>query len=85
MDDLMKNLYTFTKERRLGSLYDDPEYEEMTRSVEMQTKKVQKGMTEDQRFELNLLLANVFSLHSIEDEHLFQTVLELAQELRTLV
>ncbi len=33
MDDLMKCLYEFTTARRMGALWDDPEYRELSQSV----------------------------------------------------
>lgn len=84
MDDLMKCLYEFACKKRMGSIYEDPEYEEMSNSVELQTKKVQKGMSEDQLLELSLLLQNLSAQHDIETEHLFQAALGLAKELNAL-
>lgn len=85
MNELIKCLYEFTTTRRMSAMWDDPEYEEMTRSVELQTAKVQKGMGEEQLWELQLLLENVSSQKAIEREHLFRASLELARELNTLL
>ena len=56
MNDLVKCLYEFTMEKRMGSVYQDPEYDEMAGSIETQIEKVQKDMTEEQKLELRLLL-----------------------------
>lgn len=85
MNDLMKYLYDFACKKRMGSVYEDPEYEETSRSVELQTKKVQKDMTEHQMQELQLLMETVSAQHSIETEYLFQAALGLAKELSGLV
>ena len=85
MDDLMKCLYDFVRANRMGSICQDPEYEEMSRSVELQLKKVQQTMGTEQQIELQLLLENLSAQSSIENEHLFQASLKLARELNALV
>lgn len=85
MDDLTRCLYDFVCEKRMGSIYQDLEYEEMSRSVELQLKKVQQTMGTEQQIELQLLLENLSAQSSIENEHLFQASLKLARELNALV
>ena len=85
MDDLTRCLYDFVCEKRMGSIYQDSEYEEMSRSVELQLKKVQQTMGTEQQIELQLLLENLSAQSSIEKEHLFQASLKLARELNALV
>lgn len=85
MDDLTRCLYDFVCEKRMGSIYQDPEYGEMSRSVELQLKKVQQTMGTEQQIELQLLLENLSAQSSIENEHLFQASLKLARELNALV
>lgn len=85
MDDLTRCLYDFVCEKRMGSIYQDPEYEEMSRSVELQLKKVQQTIGTEQQVELQLLLENLSAQSSIENEHLFQASLKLARELSALV
>lgn len=85
MDDLTRCLYDFVCEKRMGSIYQDPEYKEMSRSVELQLKKVQQTMGTEQQIELQLLLENLSAQSSIENEHLFQASLKLARELNALV
>lgn len=85
MNDLVKCLYDFTLEKRMGSVYQDPEYDEMAGSIETQIEKVQKDMTEEQKLELRLLLERISAQASITNEHLFQAVLGLARELDVLV
>ena len=84
MDDLTRCLYDFVCEKRMGSIYQDSEYEEMSRSVELQLKKVQQTMGTEQQIELQLLLENLSAQSSIENEHLFQASLKLARELNAL-
>ncbi len=81
----MKRLYQFTCERRMGSIYQNLEYEEMSRSVELQMAKVQEHMDKEQQRELRLLLENISAQNSIENEHLFQAALALSRELNALV
>ena len=85
MDDLTRCLYDFVCEKRMGSIYQDPEYAEMSRSVELQLKKVQQTIGTEQQVELQLLLENLSAQSSIENEHLFQASLKLARELSALV
>ncbi|MCI9156483.1 MAG: hypothetical protein HFF44_06000 [Lawsonibacter sp.] len=85
MDDLMKCLYDFTLERRMGTMYQDPEYEEVSRGLESQLETVQKDMTEQQEKEFSLLLINISAQTSIEKEHLFRASLGLTRELRALI
>ena len=85
MNDLTKCLYDFACKNRMGSIYDDQEYEETSHSVELQTEKVQQGMSKEQLLELRLLLESISAQHSIENEHLFQAALRLAKELNALV
>ena len=85
MNDLVKCLYDFTLEKRMGSVYQDPEYDEMAGSIETQIEKVQKDMTEEQKLELRLLLERISAQASITNEHLFQAALGLARELNVLV
>ena len=85
MDGLMKCLYDFVRANRMGSICQDPEYEEISRSVELQLKKVQQTMGTEQQIELQLLLENLSAQSSIENEHLFQASLKLARELNALV
>lgn len=84
MNDLMKCLFDFTMERRMGSICQDPEYEEMSRSVELQLNKVQQFLDTKQQMELRPLLESLSAQNSIENEHLFQAALGLARELQDL-
>ena len=85
MDDLMKCLYNFVREKRMGNLCQDPEYEEAARGMELQIKKVKQALDEKQQVELQLLLEIISAHDSIENEHLFQEALGLARELNALL
>ena len=85
MDDLTKCLYDFVRANRMGSICQDPEYEEMSRSVELQVKKVQSAASEERQIELQVLLESLSALGSVGNEHLFQASLGLARELSALV
>ncbi len=84
MDNLMKCLYDFVLERRMGDVVSDPEYREASHTLEMQMKKVEAGMNEEQGIELRVLLESVSAQNSIESEHLFHAALGLARELSAL-
>ena len=81
MDDLTKCLYQFVSERRMGSVYADPEYTEASRVVDMQTEKLEETLSQEQKRELNRLLSSVTALDCIHDEHLFRAALRLSREL----
>ena len=49
MDDLTRCLYDFVCEKRMGSIYQDPEYEEMSRSVGLQLKRFSKPWARNSR------------------------------------
>lgn len=79
MDDLTKCLYDFVSDQCAESVFKDPKYREAARNVELQSEKVQQGMSEGQKRELNLLLDNVCALFCVESEHIFQAALELGR------
>lgn len=85
MNDLVKCLYEFMITKRLGSVWDDLEYTEMVRTVEMQMKRVEQTLTKDQQQEVQTLLEEISAQNSIESEHRFQASLGLARELSALV
>lgn len=81
MDDLTKCLYDLVCKKRMGSVHQDPEYAEMSTSVDLQTEKIEKDMSKEQLRQLRLLMDDMIALSSIENEHLFQATLRLAREL----
>ena len=85
MDDLIKCLYEFALEKRMAALETDQEYRDSIRTVQMQEKKVQEILNEDQWQEINLLMLETFAQNSIEREYLFRAALELAGELKAFV
>lgn len=85
MDDLMKCLYEFMTTKRLGTVWDDPEYRELSHTVEVMWEKLEDGLTKEQRRELRTLMENVSAQNSVVDEHLFQAALGLSRELNALV
>lgn len=85
MDDLMKCLYSFVMETRLGDIAGDREYQDAIDGVLRQEDKVRQGMDEEQRQALNLLLSQVSSLNALESRRLFQASLRLSRELNALV
>ena len=84
MDDLTKCLYEFVHLHRMGSLFLDPEYDEISHQVDLQEDKVRSFLDREQRRELSQLLFHLAALNAIENEHLFRSVLELSRELRAL-
>lgn len=81
MDDLTKCLYDFVSDQCAERVFKDPKYREAAQNVELQSEKVQQGMSEGQKRELNLLLDHVYALFCVESEHMFQAAMGLAREL----
>ena len=81
MDDLTRCLYDFVCEHRMGSVHGDPEFREASLTVDMQTKRLEETMTQEQKQELKLLLDEMEALSCLEDKHLFRASLRLAGEL----
>lgn len=83
MNDLTKCLYDFVQEHRMGEVHMDPEYVEACRGVELECKKIQQALGDDEAMqtELRLLLSSISDQNSIECEHLFQITLRLSREL----
>ncbi len=85
MDDLMKCLYEFVTARRLRTLWSDPEYRELSQSVESRWNKIEEGLDKEQQRELRTLMEEVSAQNSVENEHFFRAVLSLSRELYALV
>lgn len=85
MDDLMKCLYEFMLERRLGSLHEDPEYGQAAFDEKIQEKRVQECLDEKQRKEVDRLFDMRTVQDSIVNEHIFRAALRLFRELNALV
>lgn len=84
MDDLIKCLYQFTLEHRMGSLHDDPAYGESAFDGEIQRKRPRESLDQEQQKELDRLLDKLTLQNSITDEHIFRAALRLARELNAL-
>lgn len=84
MDDLMKCLYSFVLENRLGGSVSDPEYRSALDKVLRLEDKVRENMDENQRRALNELMREVSAQNAIENEHIFQATLKLARDLNAL-
>ena len=85
MDDLIKCLYSFVMETRLGDIAGEREYQDAIDGVLRLEDKVRQSMDEEQRQALNLLLSQVSSLNALESRRLFQASLRLSRELNALV
>lgn len=84
MDDLMKCLYNFVLEHRLGNMVKEREYQDSRDAVLAQEEKVMEGMSKEQRRELNVLLSQTSAQDALENEYVFRAALGLARELRAL-
>ena len=84
MDDLMKCLYTFVLETRLGNIAEDWEYQAVIDAVLRQETKLRESMDETQRQALNALLREISAQTALEHERIFLAALELSRELNAL-
>lgn len=85
MDDLMKCLYQFVLENRTGSLRDNPDYWESSFDAEVQRKRLQESLNQEQQKELDQLIDRLTIQNAITDEYIFHAALALARELNALV
>lgn len=84
MDDLMKCLYTFVLETRLGNIAEDWEYQAVIDAVLRQETKLRESMDETQWQALNALLSEISAQTALEHERIFLAALELSRELNAL-
>ena len=84
MDDLMKCLYEFMLERRLGSLHEDPEYGQAAFDEKIQERRVRECLDAQQRKEVDRLFDMRTVQDSIVNEHIFRAALALSGELNAL-
>lgn len=85
MDDLMRCLYEFVRERRMGRLSEDKKYVEAVLGAERYQKRLAACLTGEQQSELDKLTAMIASQGEITGEYLFQAALSLSRELNGLV
>lgn len=85
MDDLMRCLYSFVLENRLGNAVNDREYQDGLDTILAQEEKVMEGMSAEQRRELTVLLNQTSDQNARENERIFRAALGLARELSALL
>lgn len=85
MDDLVKYLYQFILENRMGSLKGEEEYRACVLSANTQIKCVEDYLKEEQRKDLRLMIDRIGLQNSFENEYIFRAALELFKELNALV
>lgn len=85
MDDLMKCLYGFMLEHRLGSLHEDLEYGETAFDTDIQEKRLRECLNQEQQEELDCLLNKITAKDCIVSEHIFRAALALSRELNALL
>lgn len=85
MDELVKYLYQFILENRMGSLKGDEEYRACVLSADTQIKCVEGFLNEEQRKDLRLLIDRIGLQNSVENEYIFRAALRLSRELNALV
>lgn len=84
MNDLIRCLYRFVCEKRMGNLCTDEEYMEISLSIEQQQKRVEAYLSKEQQRELHTLMERVMAQGDITGEYLFQAALSLSRELDEL-
>lgn len=85
MTDLMRSLYEFTSRRRMGRMWDDPEYQDYSCYALHQEETLRNLLDQEGIQVLNDMLSELTSQHAVELEVMFQATLSLCGELNGLL
>lgn len=84
MTDLTRHLYNFVLARRMGGVWNDPEYRRFFDCAQAQEEKLRALLTREQQRILDDLLAEQRLQNNVEMEALFLSTLALSRELALL-
>ena len=85
MNDLTNALYEFVAARRMGSVFDDPEYHSITASVQSKENRLRELLDREGNRLLTDLLNEQTLQDAIEMETMFQATVTLCRELGQMV
>ena len=85
MNDLTNALYEFVTARRMGRIFDDPEYHSITASVQNKENRLRELLDRDGNRLLTDLMNEQALQNAIELEAIFQATVTLCRELGQMV
>ena len=81
MNDLTNALYEFVTARRMGRVFDDPEYHSITASIQNKENRLRELLDRDGNRLLTDLMNEQLLQFALEMEAMFQSAVELCREL----
>lgn len=81
MSDLMRTLYAFVMEHRMGGVWDDAEYRSFSSRAQLQEDKLRALLDQEGRQILDDLLGELRLQNNVEMETLFRATVGLCREL----
>ena len=85
MTDLMNSLYEFVTARRMGSVFDDPEYRSITSSAQGKEDRLRELLDQDGNKLLTDLMNEQLLQFALEMEAMFLSTVDLCRELGQMV
>ena len=85
MTDLMNSLYEFVTARRMGRVFDDPEYHSITSSAQGKENRLRQLLDQDGNKLLTDLMNEQTLQFTLEMEAMFQSTVDLCRELGHMV
>ena len=85
MTDLMNSLYEFVTARRMGRIFDDPEYRSITSSAQGKEDRLRELLDREGNRLLTDLLNEQTLQNAVEMETMFQATVTLCRELGQMV
>ena len=85
MNDLTNALYEFVTARRMGRVFDDPEYHSITASVQNKENRLRELLDQDGNKLLTDLMNEQLLQFALEMEAMFLSTVDLCRELGQMV
>ena len=85
MNDLTNALYEFVTARRMGSVFDDPEYHSITASAQGKEDRLRELLDQDGNKLLTDLMNEQLLQFALEMEAMFLSTVDLCRELGQMV
>ena len=85
MNDIVRSLYEFTLRRRMGGVWNDPEYANFRYCAEQKETQLRARLDKDGQTLLDDLLTELAQQHNVELETIFSSALYLYRELNSIL
>ena len=85
MNDITRSLYEFTLRRRMGGVWDDPEYANFHYCADQKETQLRALLDKDGQKLLDDLLEELTQQHNVELETVFSSALSVYKELNTIL